>query len=147
MSLSPTYGARGADLWQPLARQVNSELELLRRIAGEGVSLQDRAEAVIRAVHEGRPLGEVAGKGGPLVRSLFALEEQLPESADPEVREYVTRIRAILRYDAELLYQSIELLSMLALRSARLEEQRQKLDGLGPPAAELKRLAEALSRR
>jgi hypothetical protein len=126
---------------------MNSDLERLRLIAGEGVSLQDRAEAVITAVHDGRPLGEVASKGGPLVRSLFALEERLPESADPEVREYVTRIRAILRYDAELLYQSMELLSMMALGSARLEEQRQMLDGLGPPAAELRRLEDKLNRR
>jgi hypothetical protein len=126
---------------------MNSDMELLRSITGEGVSLQDQAEAVIRAVHEGRPLGEVASRGGPLVRSLFALEERLPESGDPEVRAYVTRIRAILRYDAELLYQSMELLSMMALGSPRLEEQRQKLDGLGPPAAELRRLEDTLSRR
>ena len=126
---------------------MDSDLELLRSITGEGVSLQDQAEAVIRAVHEGRPLGEVAPRGGPLVRSLFALEGRLPEPADPELREYVTRIRAILRYEAELLYQSMELLSMMALGSPRLEEQRQKLDGLGPPAAELRRLEDTLSRR
>jgi hypothetical protein len=125
-------------------REVSPELELLRRIAGEGVSLQARAEVVIRAVQEGRPLGEVAGKGGPLVRSLFALEEQLPQSADPEVRRYVTRIRAILRYDAELVFQSLELLALTALGSPRLEEQRRKLDGLGAPAAELRQLEDQL---
>ena len=126
---------------------MNSEIELLRRIAGEGVWLQDQAEEVIKAVHEGRPLGEVAPQGGPLVRSLFALEEQLPESADPEVGEYVTRIRAILRYEAELVVQSVQLLSMMPLGSPRLEEQRQKLNGLGPPAAELRRLDDTLNRR
>jgi hypothetical protein len=126
---------------------VSSDLELLRRIAGEGISLQDQAEVVIRGVHEGRPLGEVARKGGPLVRSLFALEEQLPESSDPELRLYVTRMRAILRYDAELLHQAMELLSMMVLGSPRLEEQRHKLNGLGPPAAELERLKDMLNRR
>jgi hypothetical protein len=128
-------------------REVSPELELLRRIAGEGVSLQARAEVVIRAVQEGRPLGEVAGKGGPLVRSLFALEEQLPQSADPEVRNYVTRIRAILRYDAELVHQSMELLALTALGSPRLEEQRRRLDGLGAPAAELRQLEVQLRHR
>lgn len=126
---------------------MSPELELLHRIAGEGVSLQAEADVVIRAVHDGRPLGEVAGTGGPLVRSFFALEEQLPQSADPEVRKYVTRLRAILRYDAELLQQSIELLSMMALGSARLDEQRRKLDGLGAPAAELRRLKDELKHR
>ena len=128
-------------------RKVSPELELLQRIAGEGVSLQVKAELVIRAVHEGRPLGEVAGKGGPLVRSLFALEDQLPQSPDPEVSRYVTRIRAILRYDAELVYQSMELLALTALGSPRLEEQRRKLDGLGAPAAELRQLEDQLKHR
>jgi hypothetical protein len=126
---------------------VTPELELLLRIAGEGVFLQARADVVIKAVQEGRPLGEVTGKGGPVVRSLFALEEQLPQSADPEVRKYVTRIRAILRYDAELVHQSIELLALTALGSPRLEEQRRKLDGLGAPAAELRRLEDQLKHR
>lgn len=126
---------------------MSPELELLHRIAGEGVSLQARAEVVIRAVHEGRPLGEVAGKGGPLVRSLFALEEQLPQSADPEVSNYVKRIRAILRYDAELVHQSMDLLAMAPLGSPRLEEQRRKLDGLGAPAMELRQLEDQLRLR
>jgi hypothetical protein len=126
---------------------VSPELELLHRIAGEGVSLQARAEVIIRAVHDGRPLWEVAGKGGPLVTSLLALEEQLPQSSDPEVTMYVTRIRAILRYDAELVHQSIGLLAMTALGSPRLEEQRRQLDGLGPPAAELRQLEDQLKHR
>lgn len=126
---------------------MSPELELLRRIAGEGVYLQDRAELVIRAVHEGRPLSEVAVEGGPLVRSLFALEEQLPQPGDPELEEYVVRMRAILRYDAELLHQSMELLSMTALGSPRLEEQRRKLKGLGAPADELRRLENLLEAR
>jgi hypothetical protein len=126
---------------------VSLELELLHRIAGEGVSLQAEAEVVIRAVHQRRPLGEVAKSGGPLVRSFLALEEQLPQSADPEVKEYVIRLRAILRYDAELLHQSMELLSMVALGSARLEEQLRRLDGLGAPAAELRRLEDDLKHR
>ncbi len=126
---------------------MSPELELLHRIAEEGVSLQDRADVVIRAVHDGRPLWEVAGKGGPLVTSLLALEEQLPRSSDPEVTKYVTRIRAILRYDAELVHQSIGLLAMKALGSPRLEEQRQKLEGLGAPAAELRQLEDQLKHR
>lgn len=123
---------------------MSQELELLRRIAGEGVLLQKKAELVIRAVHQGRPLAEVAVEGGPLVRSLFALEEQLPQAGDPELGEYVIRLRAILRYDAELLHQSMELLSMMALGSPRLEEQRRRLTGLGAPADELRRLENLL---
>jgi hypothetical protein len=126
---------------------VSPELELLHRIAREGVSLQAGAEVVIRAVHDGRPLWEVARKGGPLVTSLLVLEAQLPQSSDPEVTMYVTRIRAILRYDAELVNQSIELLAMTALGSPRLEEQRRKLDGLGAPAAELRQLEDQLKHR
>jgi len=123
---------------------VSADLVLLRGIAAEAVSLQEGAEMIIKAVHEGEPLGEVARHGGPLVRSLFALEERLPQPANPELRRYVTRFRAILRYDAELVHQSIELLSMMPLGSPRLEEQRRKLGGLGPPAAELRRLAAEL---
>lgn len=124
---------------------LGDELELLRRITDEGLSLQVRAEHVIEAVHEGRPLGEVAGQGGPLVRSLFALEEQLPQTADRGLAEYVSRIRAILRYEAELLHQSMELLALMPLNSPRLEEQRRRLTGFGPPAEELTRLADQLN--
>ena len=60
---------------------------------------------------------------------------------------YVTRMRAILRYDAELVRQSIGLLAMTALGSPRLEDQRQKLDGLGAPAVELRQLEQQLKRR
>jgi len=63
------------------------------------------------------------------------------------VRKYVTRIRAILRYDAELVHQSIELLALTALGSPRLEEQRRRLDGLGAPAAELRQLEDQLKHR
>jgi len=124
---------------------LDQELELLRRIAGEGVSLQAGAELVIEAVHEGRSLGDVARRGGPLVRSLLALEEQLPEPTDPALRDYVSRIRVILRYEAELLSQSMELLAMVALGSPRLDEQRRLLTGLGAPAQELIRLAHELN--
>jgi hypothetical protein len=57
--------------WQETATSMNPDVELLRRIAVEAVSLQDRAETVIRDIHEGRPLGDVARSGGPLVRSFF----------------------------------------------------------------------------
>jgi hypothetical protein len=39
----------------------------------------------------------------------------------------------------------MELLAMMPLGSPRLEEQRRKLDGLGPPAEELRRLKAHLS--
>jgi hypothetical protein len=78
---------------------------------------------------------------------LFALEEQLPQPEDPALGEYVSRIRAILRYEAELLNQSMELLALMPLNSPRLEEQRRKLTGFGPPARELTRLAEQLGMR
>jgi hypothetical protein len=128
---------------------MNPDVELVRRIAVEAVSLQDRAEAVIRDIHEGRPLGDVARAGGPLVRSFLALEAQLPPSsdADAELSGLLSRIRAILRYHAELLHQGIELLAMMPLGSPRLEEQRRKLDGLGPPADELRHLKAQLAAR
>jgi hypothetical protein len=126
---------------------LDDELDLLRRIAGEGISLQLRAELVIEKVHQGRPLGEVARSGGPLVRSLFALEEQLPQTVDPALGRYVSRLRAILRYEAELLSQSMELLALMPLNSPRLEEQRRKLTGFGPPAEELTLLAKQLEMR
>lgn len=124
---------------------MSADVELLRRIATEAVSLQERAEAVIRDIHEGRPLGDVASSGGPLVRSFFALEAQLPSSADAELSGHLSRMRAILRYHAELLHQAMELLAMMPLGSPRLEEQRRRLEGLGPPAEELRRLKAQLA--
>jgi hypothetical protein len=129
---------------QETATSMNTDVELLRRIVVEAVSLQDRAETVIRDIQEGRPLGDVARSGGPLVRSFHALEAQLPPSADAELSWHLSRIRVLLRYHAELLHQGIELLAMRPLGSPRLEEQRRKLD-LGPPADELKRLKAQLA--
>jgi hypothetical protein len=73
------------------------------------------------------------------------LEAQLPLSADAELSWHLSRIRALLRYHAELLHQGIELLALMPLGSPRLEEQRRKLDGLGPPADELRRLKAQLA--
>ena len=66
---------------------------LLRRIAAEGLLLQDEAESVLAAVASHEHLGTVAPRGGPLVSSFFRLRDQLPARCDDARLE---RLRELL---------------------------------------------------
>jgi hypothetical protein len=110
-----------------------SELALLRRIAAEALILQDDAEALLRQIRAREPLAELAPRGGRLSSRFLALSAALPVSQDPYVREYVARLREILDHHMLMLSASLDLLAV-AWRSERLEDEIDRITGLGRPA-------------
>jgi hypothetical protein len=124
-----------------------AELRLLRRIAAEAVILQDDAERLLAEIRAREPLAELAPRGGRLTSRFVALARALPASSDPRVRQYVTRLREILDHHALMVTTSLDLLAV-AWRSERLEEQVDRIAGLGRPAQWLEDVrAELLTER
>ena len=126
-----------------LAELAAGELALLRRIAAEAVILQDEAEALLRDVRARGPLAQLAPRGGRLASRFVALAQALPVSDDPAVQRYGARLREILDHHALMMTASLELLAV-AWRSERLEEELDRLVGLGRPAEWLDDIRAAL---
>ena len=110
-----------------------SELALLRRIAAEALILQDDAEVLLSAIRAREPLAELAPRGGRLSSRFVGLAAALPASRDPCVREYAARLREILDHHTLMLSASLDLLAV-AWRSERLEDEIDRITGLGRPA-------------
>jgi hypothetical protein len=110
-----------------------TELALLRRIAAEALILQDDAEVLLGAIRAREPLAELAPRGGRLSSRFVALAAGLPTSRDPCVREYAARLHEILDHHALMLSASLDLLAV-AWRSERLEDEIDRINGLGRPA-------------
>jgi hypothetical protein len=126
-----------------LAELAADELALLRRIAAEAVILQDEAEALLGDVRARGPLAQLAPRGGRLASRFVALAQALPVSDDPAVQRYGARLREILDHHALMMTASLELLAV-AWRSERLEEELDRLVGLGRPAEWLEDIRAAL---
>jgi hypothetical protein len=120
-----------------------SELALLRRIAAEAVIRQDEAEELLRAVQAREPLAQLAPIGGRLASRFVALAQALPVSDDPAVQCYGARLREVLDHHALMMSASLELLAV-AWRSERLEDEIDRIAGLGRPAAWLEDIRAAL---
>jgi hypothetical protein len=119
------------------------ELARLRRIAAEAVILQDEAEELLRDVRARGPLAQLAPRGGRLASRFVALAQALPVSADPAVQRYGVRLREVLDHHALMMSASLELLAV-AWRSERLEDELDRLTGLGRPAGWLEDIRAAL---
>jgi hypothetical protein len=133
-----------ADHEEPVLREIRcDELALLRRIAAEAVILQDEAEDLLRDVRARGPLAQLAPRGGRLASRFVALAQALPVSDDPAVKRYDERLREILDHHALMMTTSLELLAV-AWRSERLEDELDRLVGLGRPAAWLEDLRASL---
>ncbi|HZA03444.1 MAG TPA: hypothetical protein VE617_02700 [Propionibacteriaceae bacterium] len=116
----------------------------LRRIVAEAVILQDEAESVIAGIRARQSLGDLAPRGGPVVRRFFALRDRLPQRcADPDNE----RVRAILdvtfHHHAMALATALEFCA-LEWRSPEIARQVDAMDGLGPPARRLDEVYAAL---
>jgi hypothetical protein len=111
----------------------DADLRRLTRIAAEAVILQDDAEQLLREIRDRGPLALLAPRGGRLTSRFLALSSQLPASPDPLIREYGARLREIFDHHALMLSASLDLLAV-AWRSERLEDELDRIAGLGRPA-------------
>jgi hypothetical protein len=109
------------------------DLALLRRIAAEAVILQDDAEALLQEIRAREPLAELAPRGGRLTSRFVTLATALPRSSDPCVRRIAARLQEVLDHHALMLSASLDLLAV-SWRSERLEDEVDRIAGLGRPA-------------
>jgi hypothetical protein len=129
---------------EPVLAEIRAgELGLLRRIAAEAVILQDEAEALLKDVRAREPLALLAPRGGRLASRFVALAQALPVSDDPAVQRYGVRLREVLDHHALMMSASLELLAV-AWRSERLEDEIDRINGLGRPAEWLEDIRAAL---
>jgi hypothetical protein len=110
----------------------------LREIVDEAVLLQGFAEDLIDGVKARRSLAELAPPGGVLISRFLALRAEVPDGPHAQM------VRETLDHHAMLLHCALDLLG--DLYPARVAEQIDKLNGLGPPAQRLSALQEWLSR-
>jgi len=110
----------------------------LREIVDEAVLLQGFAEDLIDGVRARRSLAELAPPGGVLVSRFLALRAEVPDG--PHAR----MVRETLDHHAMLLHCALDLLG--DLYPARVADQIDKLNGLGPPAQRLCALQRELGR-
>ena len=106
--------------------------------------LQDEAESVIAGIRARQSLGDLAPRGGPVVRRFFALRDRLPRRCvDPEDE----RVRALLdvtfHHHAMALATALEFCAM-EWRSPEIARQVDAMDGLGQPARRLDEVYAAL---
>ena len=108
----------------------------LLRIVAEAVVLQDKAAELLVDIRNREPLGEVAPRGGPLMRRFFQLRGQLPRPANREMARQCETVSVVLDHHGMLIASALELLAV-DWRSPAVVEQLELLDGLGAPAERL----------
>jgi hypothetical protein len=111
----------------------DADLCRLTRIAAEAVILQDDAEQLLHEVRDRGPLASLAPRGGRLTSRFCALAAALPATRDPLIEGYVVRLREVLDHHALMVSASLDLLAV-AWRSQRLEDELDRIAGLGRPA-------------
>jgi hypothetical protein len=114
----------------------DAALRALTRIAAEAVILQDDAEQLLREVQARGELAVLAPRGGRLTSRFCALAASLPASRDPLIQHYDARLREVLDHHALMVSTSLDLLAV-PWRSERLEDQLDRIAGLGRPARRL----------
>jgi hypothetical protein len=116
-----------------------ADLSRLTRIVAEAVIRQDEAEELLRDIRDRGPLASLAPRGGRLTSRFCALSAALPSSRDPLIQSYCARLREVFEHHALMLSASLDLLAV-AWRSERLEDELDRIAGLGRPARQLEDL-------
>jgi hypothetical protein len=134
-------GVRFVDGPASEARDAEVE-EALRRIVDEAVLLQGLTEDILEGIRQRRSLSELAPPGGALISRFCTLRAEVPDAADPHLRECARTLRETLDHHACMLNHSLDLLG--DLRPERVSDQIDRIDGLGTPARRLRSLQDQL---
>ena len=118
----------------------------LLALAREGLVLQLHGERLMAEIRDQGKLSELTRRGGPLISRFEAMRRELPQTTDPEMREYAETLSMIFANHAMQLDAALELLSV-NWRSQRMVEELEKLDGLGAPSEWLWDVEDVLSGR
>ena len=127
------------------AQRYADDLEMLRRLAWEGLYREDDVEQMLQAVREDDPLTDVAPESGPLVSRYCEMRRELRDIRAPELQPQVAALSEIFDYHAQLLHHAVALLAV-AWRSERLRLQQQWVGPIGPQADRLRGVVEELDR-
>jgi len=140
----PVTGAQEARV---AAEAGQHPVQVLAEVLDRAVELQPEAEAVIRAcARPGETPTRLARDGGWVVGQYFLLHKQVEQlPVDRSLAQLHRRARELLAYHLELLGVCLNL-AFPQYRDPKLEARRLSLDGLGPPAVQLRKLREELSR-
>lgn len=157
-ALAPPATAR---LWQHVVRLLGrnrphparlarpAQLEALASVLDESLAAQQEADRAVAACGEPGPVsGQMAqdcGRHGVAFHRLRGRVRDLPLT-DPELVEAQAYAGRLLAYDQWMVRQALNL-AFTVHPDARTEAARLRLNGLGRPADELRRLRDALSDR
>ena len=121
-------------------------LRSLLEVAARAVELQPAAEEIIRAcAQRGDIPGEVARRGGRIASDYFRLRGwALDLIGDADRASLQCRVCELLHYHGEMVDMCLKL-AFPRFPSARLEQRRRSLTGLGEPARTLREARAALA--
>ncbi|HET9139021.1 hypothetical protein [Actinophytocola sp.] len=126
--------------------RARADLVALLAVADRGIALQDDAVAVLRAcAAPGEPDGSVAREGGRVAgeyHRLWAFALDFARHADPDSLE--RRVSQLLLHHCQVLHHAIRF-AFPKFRTERLEQARQSVVDLGPPAEEMRSLRDELA--
>jgi hypothetical protein len=106
---------------------------VLLALADEGIELQHDGEAVMAAIRDEGPLGELSIRGGPLISRFVAMRREIPVCDDPLLRSAAEVLDMVFANHALALNAALDLLAV-SWRSQRMRDELHRLDGLGRPA-------------
>jgi hypothetical protein len=107
---------------------------VLLAMAEEALELQRDGEALMSEISAEGPLGELAGRGGPLISRFEAMRRELPGACgDPLLRSAAEVLDMVFANHAMALNAALDLLAV-SWRSERMRDELHRLEGLGRPA-------------
>ena len=107
---------------------------VLLALAEEALELQREGEDLMGEISAEGPLGDLAGRGGPLISRFEAMRLELPGACcDPLLHSAAEVLDMVFANHAMALSAALDLLAV-SWRSERMREELHRLEGLGRPA-------------
>jgi hypothetical protein len=125
------------------SRSYAEDLHELRSIAHEGLAREEEVQRLLFAVRDDYRLASLAPEAGELVSRYLALRRELRDVKSYALQPYTAALSEVFDYFAQLLYYALDLLAT-SWRSARLQEQQEKVGPIGPQAQRLDRIVTEL---
>jgi hypothetical protein len=100
-------------------------------------------QRLLFAVRDDYRLASLAPEAGELVSRYLALRRELRGVKSYPLQPYTAALSEVFDYFAQLLYYALDLLAT-SWRSARLQEQQEKVGPIGPQAQRLDRIVTEL---
>ena len=120
------------------------EHDVLLALAAEALELQARGEQLMAEIRDEGDLGDLAGRGGPLISRFSQMRGELPACEDPLLRSASEVLDMVFANHALALDAALDLLAV-SWRSERMLTELHRLEGLGRPATWLQTIRDELA--